>query len=108
MVGIGSFLGLHHKLNADKAEMMAYLEAQLTEIRNTNDAAIAQMHDTLDGMKSNFGEITDLLEETGASIGSSSKESREAINQRIEKLDKQLQSLQKSLAVIQEDANGRK
>ncbi len=108
VVCIGSFLGIFYKLNADKAEIIAYIQTELADIRATNDAAIAEMNNTLNGMTTNFDEIISLLEETGAAIGSSSQESRKAISERIEKLDKQLQSLQKSLAVLQEDANGRK
>lgn len=107
-VCIGSFLGIFYKLNADKKEMMDYIQTELADIRAKNDAAIAEMGDTLDRMETNFDEIVSLLEETGAAIGSSSQESRAAISERIEKLDKQLQSLQKSLAILQEDANGRK
>lgn len=108
IVCIGSFLGIFYKLNADKQEIIAYIETELADIRAKNDAAIAEMGDTLGRMETNFDEIVSLLEETGAAIGSSSQESRAAISERIEKLDKQLQSLQKSLAVLQEDANGRK
>lgn len=108
LVAVASFTGLFIKLNADKKEMIAYIETELAAIKATNDAAIAEMGETLNRMETNFDEIVTLLEETGASIGSSSQESRAAITERIEKLDKQLQSLQKSLAVIQEDKNGRK
>lgn len=108
VICIGSFLGIFYKLNADKQEMMTYIQTELADIRAKNDAAIAEMGDTLGRMETNFDEIVSLLEETGAAIGSSSQESRAAISERIEKLDKQLQSLQKSLAILQEDANGRK
>ena len=107
LVGAGSFWGVSQKLAADQAEMMAYIEAQLTELRTTNDATIAQMKETMGKMEANFSEITALLEETGAAIGSSSAESREAISKRIETLDKQLKELQASLKIIQEDSNGR-
>lgn len=108
IICIGSFLGIFYKLNADKQEILTYIQTELADIRAKNDAAIAEMGETLDRMETNFDEIVSLLEETGAAIGSSSQESRAAISERIEKLDKQLQSLQKSLAVLQEDANGRK
>ncbi len=108
VVCLGSFAGIFWKLSADKAEIMEYIQTELADIRATNDVAIAEMGDTLGRMETNFDEIVSLLEETGAAIGSSSQESRAAISERIEKLDKQLQSLQKSLAVLQEDANGRK
>lgn len=108
VVCLGSFLGIFYKLNADKQEILTYIETELADIRAKNDAAIAEMGETLGRMETNFDEIVSLLEETGAAIGSSSQESRAAISERIEKLDKQLQSLQKSLAVLQEDANGRK
>ncbi len=108
VVCLGSFLGIFYKLNADKQAILSYIETELADIRAKNDAAIAEMGETLGRMETNFDEIVSLLEETGAAIGSSSQESRAAISERIEKLDKQLQSLQKSLAVLQEDANGRK
>lgn len=108
VVCFSSFAGIFWKLSADKAEIIGYIETELAAIRTANDAAIAEMGDTLGRMETNFDEIVSLLEETGAAIGSSSQESRAAISERIEKLDKQLQSLQKSLAVLQEDANGRK
>ena len=108
VVCLSSFAGIFWKLSADKAEIIGYIETELAAIRTANDAAIAEMGDTLGRMETNFDEIVSLLEETGAAIGSSSQESRAAISERIEKLDKQLQSLQKSLAVLQEDANGRK
>lgn len=108
VVCLGSFLGIFYKLNADKQEILTYIQTELADIRAKNDAAIAEMGETLGRMETNFDEIVSLLEETGAAIGSSSQESRAAISERIEKLDKQLQSLQKSLAILQEDANGRK
>lgn len=78
-----------------------YIDLSIQMVQQTNAMNVQIITDRLDTLGSEITKIREALQDTGKTI-SSSTSTQEELSDKINKLDKQLQELEKSLKILRE------
>ena len=107
VISIGTGYFIFEKLKTDKEELTTLIDQKTSAIKEENEQAFDEMNDQLIDIESQMDDLVTILEDTDDAIIQSGADSREAMSEKIEELDKQLSKLKESLEILMEDQNAR-
>ena len=99
----GSIYLVDQKISAMETRIQegfqARLDAELEQFRADTEASLDEVEDQVDRLRSEIGDVAEILENADETLGMSNDTSRE-LSKRIEDLDEQLKALEESLKIL--------